>query len=158
MLGLGLLALYSPVAIYLKYSHTPQPDAPVIRSFMLAPFAKFDGDGHAYRASSEYIASLDELASSADDRARSPIVVYENEKPLGPAHSSHEHINQNSGDDFCIGEEAESFSRRATPPTRTQTAGGIPSFDRSEITSRRVADQVSISDVLKIDRDLWIVR
>jgi len=100
MLALGLLALYFPVAIYLKYSYIPQPDPPVIRSFMVAPFAKFDGDGHAYQASTEYIASLDELADSADDRTRSPIVIYENEKPLGPAHSSHEDINQNGGGRF----------------------------------------------------------
>jgi hypothetical protein len=94
MLVLGLLALYFPVAIYLKYSYIPQPEPPVIRSFMLPPFAKFDGDGHAYRTSTEFIASLDELADSADDRAKSPIVIYENNKPLGPAHSSHGDINQ----------------------------------------------------------------
>jgi hypothetical protein len=94
-LVLGLLALYFPVAIYLKYSYAPQPDPPVIRSFILAPFAKFDGDGHAYQASTEFIASLDELADSAEDGAKSPIVIYENNKPLGPAHTSHQDINKN---------------------------------------------------------------
>ncbi|MGM4872115.1 hypothetical protein AB7645_12910 [Bradyrhizobium sp. 956_D2_N1_5] len=67
---------------------------------MLAPFAKFDGDGQAYQASTEYIASLDQLADSADEAARSPIVIYENEKPLGPAHSSHEDINKIGGGRF----------------------------------------------------------
>ncbi|MET4240141.1 hypothetical protein ACVWXN_001574 [Bradyrhizobium sp. i1.4.4] len=93
-LGLGLLALYFPVAIYLKYSYFPPPEPPVIRTFMLPPFTKVDGDGHAYQASSEYIASLDALADSRDDSASSPILIYENDKPLGPAHSSHEDIEK----------------------------------------------------------------
>ena len=94
-LVLGVLALYFPVAIYFKYSYIPQPEPSVIRTFMLPPFAKFGGDGLAYQASTEFIASLDELADSADDKTRSPIVIYENNKPLGPAHSSVEDINQN---------------------------------------------------------------
>jgi hypothetical protein len=99
-LVLGLLAVYFPVAIYLNYSYTPRPEPPVIRSFMLAPFAKIDGDGHAYQASTEYITSLEALADSADEPARSPIVIYENEKPLGPAHSSHEDIEKIGGGRF----------------------------------------------------------
>ncbi|MGY0572892.1 hypothetical protein ACTGJ9_018875 [Bradyrhizobium sp. RDM12] len=67
---------------------------------MLAPFAKFDGDERAYRASTECISSLDEFADSADDRARSPIVIYENNKPLGPAHSSHDDIYKNGFGQF----------------------------------------------------------
>lgn len=91
---LGLLALYSPVALYLKYAYTPQPEPPVIRTFMLPPFAKIDGDGHAYQASSAYIASLDALADSRDDKTRSPMAIYETNKPIGPAHSSHEDIEK----------------------------------------------------------------
>lgn len=93
-LVLGVLALYFPLAIYLKYSYIPQAEPPVIRTFMLPPFAKFGGDGHAYQASTEFIASLDELADSANDGAKSPIVIYENGNPLGPAHSSHEDIEK----------------------------------------------------------------
>lgn len=91
---LVILALYFPVAIYLTYSYIPRPEPAVIRLFMLPPFAKFDGEGHAYRASSELVASLDELADTPDDGARSPILIYENNKLLGPAHSSHGDINQ----------------------------------------------------------------
>ncbi|WFU83897.1 hypothetical protein QA645_14485 [Bradyrhizobium sp. CIAT3101] len=94
MLGLGLLALYFPVAIYLTYSYSPPPEPPVIRTFLLPPFTKVDGDGHAYQASSEYIASLDALADSRGDGASSPILIYENGRPLGPAHSSHDDIEK----------------------------------------------------------------
>ena len=36
--------------------------------------------------------SLDDLADSADNNERSPVVIYENGRPLGPGHSRHTDI------------------------------------------------------------------
>jgi hypothetical protein len=84
-------ALYFAVAGYLKYTYVPQPDPPPRFWIPFPPFPHFgDGSGFAYVAwlPPEY----DELADSPDNPTRSPLMVFENEKPLGPAHSAHADI------------------------------------------------------------------
>jgi hypothetical protein len=49
------------------------------------PFAKFGAGGLGYIA---VAASLDELANSADNPTRSPMLMCENNRLLGPAHTS----------------------------------------------------------------------
>jgi hypothetical protein len=45
--------------------------------------------GKAYRAS---LPQFDELADTPEQVERSPIILYENDRPLGPAHTYHQDI------------------------------------------------------------------
>lgn len=84
----AVFALYFPVAIYLKYSYVPVPARSDARIGLVGPFARFGSSGVAYVASVPF----DELADSADNAERSPVILYENGIPLGPAHSLHADI------------------------------------------------------------------
>jgi hypothetical protein len=76
---LAFFGVYFPVAIYLKYSYVPQPDPIYLRA-----------GGYAYVAA---LLANDDVADSADSPFRSPLEVYEDGKPLGPAHSVHQDIS-----------------------------------------------------------------
>jgi hypothetical protein len=80
--------VYFAVAGYLKSSYVPQPVPPNDRIWLTGPFTKFGASGAAFIATIPF----DQLADGVDDRSRSPLVLYENEHPLGPAHSLHDDI------------------------------------------------------------------
>jgi hypothetical protein len=94
--ALGAIAAYFALAAWSKESFvdfTPKGKV-VVRLYR--PYEKF---GKATRAviSHEWTprGSLEALADSADDNERSPVVIYEDGRPLGPGHSPHEDIANN---------------------------------------------------------------
>ena len=84
----AVFAMYFPVAIHLKHSYVPVPARSNTRIGLVGPFERFGSSGAAYVASVPF----DDLADSSDATERSPIVLYENGIPLGPAHSWHADI------------------------------------------------------------------
>jgi hypothetical protein len=64
---------------------------------MSPPFAKFGIPGVAYVAAAD---SLDEIANSAENPKRSPMLVCENNRLLGPAHSVGAEIAEKGGGRF----------------------------------------------------------
>jgi hypothetical protein len=84
--ALVLGAVYFPLALWLKYSYVPPKLPPGAIQMMVRSFNRYSGGGFAFR----YQANT--YQSEADSEAapsRSPMVIYEDGKPLGPAHSLH---------------------------------------------------------------------
>jgi hypothetical protein len=79
---LVVLALYLPVAYYLQSSFVPLPQ-PV--------YPRFSGGGFAFVIRAP---QFDQLADSSADPLRSPVVMTEDGKSLGPAHSRHSDISR----------------------------------------------------------------
>jgi hypothetical protein len=84
-----ILAAYLPAALWLKHSYVepPKPAGELIR--LERPFTKMDGSDLAFAAKAPH---LDDLADSATAPMRSPFLLFENDRPLGPAHSAHADI------------------------------------------------------------------
>ncbi|WP_354096255.1 hypothetical protein [Bradyrhizobium sp. RT10b] len=82
-----MLAVYFPVALYLHYSYVPSPDPPKAAN-LSGPFRKIDAT--AYQALAP---KLDALADVDYGPTRSTIVLLENGRPLGPAHTPGRVIN-----------------------------------------------------------------
>jgi hypothetical protein len=76
-------ALYIAVAGYLKYTYVPQPD-PFPRVYISGPFYKLGGSSYAATFPPRENTGA---ADSADNPTRSTFQLYEDEKPIGPAHS-----------------------------------------------------------------------
>lgn len=76
-----LLAVYFPVALYLKYSYVPAPDAPKVMR-LTGPFRKLDATAYLALAP-----KLDGLADFDLGPTRSTLVVHEDGRALGPPHS-----------------------------------------------------------------------
>ena len=87
---IALFAVYFPIALYLRHSYAPEqaPAGTVVD--LKRPFLRFSADN----GFSFYVLAptLDSLADSDDDIKRSPFVIYENDRPLGPAHAKHADI------------------------------------------------------------------
>jgi len=90
----ALFAVYFPVAVYLKHSHVPQPDPPKDRVWLTGPYVPLVEGGKAYLA---WLPEFEGLADTLEEKHRSPIVLYENDRPLGPAHSPHKAITELGG-------------------------------------------------------------
>lgn len=90
--GLALIVIcaYVTLAYWARSAHVPDPaftvgpDVPGEKIQLYRPFAHSFG-GHAF--GTERFGLFDELADTNDDRARSPIELFENGKRLGPAHA-----------------------------------------------------------------------
>ena len=86
----ALFVVYFPIALWLKYSYVPPPGPP--RSvWKLMHFRKFDDSGVAFLS---YVDRLGNLGDTPDVPAKSPVRLYEDGKPLGPAHSVHDDISK----------------------------------------------------------------
>jgi hypothetical protein len=84
------IAVYFPAALWLKYSYVEAPKpmgAVVIR--LNRPFYKLRGSDTAF---SVKVPSLDHLSDTMEFQKRSPLMLYENATPLGPAHAEHADI------------------------------------------------------------------
>src|SRR4051794_39608843 len=81
----ALFAAYVPIALYFNYTYVPQPKPPVRNWISFGPFPLLAGRGWAYVA---HLPEYDGLADDIANPEQSPLIVYENEEPLGPAHSS----------------------------------------------------------------------
>jgi hypothetical protein len=89
----GLFAVYFPIAWWLKVSYVPVPvvsdesPAGVVR--LARPYAKFHAEGFAFVGRASMLRSV---ADTPDAPQRSPALLYEDGKPLGPPHSVHADI------------------------------------------------------------------
>ena len=80
-----IYALYLPLALSVAHFHEPRPVPPEPR-FQLLRFEHVEGA--AFRTRPMLVSQFE------DDPAaqRSPLILYEDDKPLGPAHSPHEEV------------------------------------------------------------------
>jgi hypothetical protein len=89
-IGIAAFAIYLSVAFWLKYSYVPPASPPGTVLELKRPFDRFSFAGHV--ASYTPVLSLDGEADT-NDSARSPYIVYEDSRPLGPAHALHPEIS-----------------------------------------------------------------
>ena len=84
-----MFAAYFPIAVYFKHSYVPQagPSKDII--WLTGPFVPLIAGGKAYLA---WLPKLEDLSDSFENADRSPVILLENDRPLGPAHSEHEAI------------------------------------------------------------------
>jgi hypothetical protein len=85
--ALAAFGLYCAVAGYLKYIYVPQPDLPA-RAYLSGPFTRLGGFSYLTALPPAFADSGD----SPDNPTRSQFQLYEDEKPIGPAHSVHADI------------------------------------------------------------------
>ena len=89
--GLAATALYFSLALWLKHSYVepPRPDGErVIR--LMRPFFELQGSNE--RVFAVKVPALESLSDTMDQPKRSPFLLYEGARPLGPAHSDHVEI------------------------------------------------------------------
>ena len=85
----ALFAAYFPIAVYFKHSFVPQAGPSKDMIWLTGPFLPLVAGGKAYLA---WLPKLEDLSDSVENRDRSPVILLENDRPLGPAHSEHEAI------------------------------------------------------------------
>ncbi len=94
-----LLAVYFPAALWLRANYQPVEGPPGGIQKLHRSFTRLPGtNGHAFVALVP--GWTRELADDADNPLRSPLVVYEDGKPLGPGHALHVHIVTDGGGRF----------------------------------------------------------
>ena len=89
--GLAATALYFSAALWLKHSYVepPRPTGErVIR--LVRPFFELLGSNN--RVFSVKVPELESLSDTMDQPTRSPFLLYEGMRPLGPPHSDHVEI------------------------------------------------------------------
>jgi len=78
---LVVLAIYFPVALWLRHTYVPLPApagaSPLYRTYHIK--------GHAFGGTSDY--SFRPFQDDQSGDQQSPVTLYEDDKPLGPAHS-----------------------------------------------------------------------
>jgi hypothetical protein len=85
----SIYAVYLPVAVFLGRAHVPV-ETP--RGEIVEPTSGIKHiEGFAYQAPTPHLLSY---ADDDPDNQRSPIILYENMTPLGPAHSAHADIQE----------------------------------------------------------------
>ena len=82
-----IYALYLPLALWISHSYVPRPMPPEPRWQLL----RFEPvEGVAFRSRPHHL-----LRHFEDDQPaaqRSPVILYEDDKPMGPAHSLHHDV------------------------------------------------------------------
>ena len=82
------IAAYFSAALAIKYSYVSEkPEGAILR--LTRPFHRFGPAGLAFVAKAP---TLDDLSDSLENPTRSPLWLYEDDHPLGPAHSVHANI------------------------------------------------------------------
>ena len=91
-------ALYLPIALWLQHSYVPLPDAPPPprpgKPWPLQTIHPYGNGGIAFHA---HVDAFDSLADDTADEQHSPLVLYEDGKPLGPAHSRIQDVFKGGG-------------------------------------------------------------
>jgi hypothetical protein len=84
-----IYAIYLPVALYLKGSYVPvaRPQGEIVEP--LGGIRHVEGFG--YKASTLVLMKYEDTDT---DNQRSPVILYENLTPLGPAHCTHSDIQE----------------------------------------------------------------
>jgi hypothetical protein len=114
LLALAGCGLYFVIALILKYSFVPPAMPPGEALLLHHPFLRFGTFGSAV--------TLPELLAFADtpsNLARSPAVVYENDRPLGPGHTPHGEIAELGHGRFSHLENMIAFSTSDGTPANT---------------------------------------
>jgi hypothetical protein len=90
-LGIVLtFAAYAPTALWLKYSYVPL-EAPKGAVFRLSHLYKLSRNKFGYMSRAQ---TLILIGDTEDEPLRSPLLLFEDLKPLGPAHSAQEDIEE----------------------------------------------------------------
>jgi hypothetical protein len=79
--ALVILAIYFPIALWLRHGYVPLPTPPGASPL----YQIFHIQGHAFGGTSDYSYRPFEDDETGDQQ--SPVMLYEDDKPLGPAHS-----------------------------------------------------------------------
>ena len=96
MCAVAAVVAYFSVALVFKHSYAgEQPEGAILR--LTRPFEKYGAGGFAYVAKEP---ALEGLSDSLEDQTRSPFWLYEDGRPLGPAHSIHADIAKLGGGRF----------------------------------------------------------
>jgi hypothetical protein len=95
---------YFPAALWLKTIYREPKGPPGAVHRMVRQFQKFGG--HAFIG---LAASVAHLGDTPDSHERSPAVIYEDGKPLGPAHVRHVDIAEYGGGRFSHWRNAKGF-------------------------------------------------
>jgi hypothetical protein len=85
------IAVYFSAALWLKYSYAEPPKPAGVLFRLNRPFFELQGSDIAFAVK---VPSLDKLSDSLDAPKRSPFLLFENDRPLGPAHSEHAEIRE----------------------------------------------------------------
>lgn len=94
--AVAAVCAYFLAAYWLQVSYAPDPnftfgpDVPGEKIRLVPPFARLRGSKFA--VAKERYKLFDELADSDDNKGRSTIELYENDRRLGPAHSDHSDV------------------------------------------------------------------
>jgi hypothetical protein len=90
--------IYFPAALYLRFSYVPPVGPPGEKVRLFYMFPKFQNTAFGYVGDVKpFSPTLDALADSTDHNDRSPVLLYENDHLLGPAHSFHADIGELGG-------------------------------------------------------------
>ena len=85
------IAAYFSAALWLKHSfvESPKPAGEIVH--LNRPFFQLRDSTLAFNANDP---SLEELSDTPETPKRSPFLLFENDRPLGPAHSEHADIKK----------------------------------------------------------------
>ena len=143
-----LLAVYFPAALWLRANYQPVEGPPGGIQKFHRSFTRLPGtNGHAF------VALVPDwtrkLADDDDNPVRSPLVVYEDGKPLGPGHALHAHIVTHGGGRFSHWKEGVVFSSSdGSDPNdnRREYWAVIPGHDRKGVGGEENPARVIGSD------------
>jgi hypothetical protein len=142
-----MLAVYFPAALWMQANYEPPKGPPGgIRKLQRA-FVRLPGtNGRAFVALVP--AWTRDLADDDNDPERSPLVVYEDGKPLGPAHAFHSDIVANGGGRFS--------HWKGIGMVFSSSDGSDPNDNKREywavIPAAQAARQV-VGEIVKLDKD-----
>jgi hypothetical protein len=88
---LAAIAAYFALAGWSRKSYVDRTPAGKMAFHLNRPFERY-GDLGVVSSQLKTLQSMEALADSDDNNQRSPLLLYENDRLLGPAHSSHEDI------------------------------------------------------------------
>jgi hypothetical protein len=80
------IATYLSIALWFKHGYVELPRPPGEAVFLGGRFHRYSSSGFYY---STRLPAFRALSDTETDPQRSPILLYENGQPLGPAHSPH---------------------------------------------------------------------
>jgi hypothetical protein len=113
----ALFVVYFPIALWLKYSYVPPPGPPG-SVWKLVYFSKFDDSGIAF-VSNVAKNRLRDVADTPEAPDKSPVILYEDGTPLGPAHSVHDDISKHGHGRFSHWGKIVVFSTSDNSDPRT---------------------------------------
>ena len=89
--ALVAIAAYFALAEWAKKSYVDQTPAGKVVVRFNRPFERY-GERGVISHGLKPVGSVDQFSDTADNNWRSPVLLYENDRLLGPGHSSHEDI------------------------------------------------------------------